>query len=112
MKQKVFISVGMSGRNDAEVIKDICRATEYIVENILDLDLKHDLNVGEYIVDNFDCGPTPPGYNRSLWCLGEAIKKLSECDICYFVKGWQNHKGCIVEHQICELYGIKIIEES
>lgn len=108
--KKVFISVGMSGRNTLDVIRDIKRATEWLTKSVLDQNFDPIFD-SDYIVTNFDC-KTPEGTNRRLWCLGEAIKKLGECDICYFVKGWQNHKGCIIEHQICELYGIKIIEES
>lgn len=101
MVKKVFISVGMSGRKDHEIAFDIDRAYRTVWEMF-----EH--NVGIY--DNWGCiGPTDAG---RLWYLGEAIKKLGACDACYFVKGWQNYKGCVIEHKICELYGIEIIEES
>lgn len=99
--KKVFISVGMRGREEQEVVSDILRANTKIIDMF-----------GEYveIIDNWDCrGPVNAG---RLYYLGEAIKKLGDCDICYFVKGWQNHKGCVAEYEVCKLYGIKIIEEA
>ena len=100
MTKKVFISVGMNGRYECDVAKDICRAYEDI----------HKMFGDCYIVDNWCC--EGPEYAGRLWYLGEAIKKLGDCDICYFVKGWQNHKGCRAEMEVCKLYGIQVIEEA
>lgn len=97
---KIFISVGMRGRQEEDVIRDICRACQNI-NTRFGMDVE--------IVDNWDCqGPDDAG---RLWYLGEAIKKLGDCDVCYFVKNWQKHKGCKAEYEICKLYGIEIIEE-
>lgn len=105
MAKKVFISVGMNGRDSKDVEADLRRAEEWIFEYIF-MDGRGDVEV----IDNWSCqGPEDAG---RLWYLGEAIKKLGDCDICYFVKGWQNHKGCRAEMEICKLYGIKVIEES
>ena len=103
--KKVFVSVGMRGRDPKDVEADIARAEKWIHEHIYEKSFE-DVKV----VDNWDCqGPDNAG---RLWYLGEAIKKLGDCDICYFVKGWQYHKGCVAEMEICKLYGIEIIEES
>ena len=99
--KKVFMSVGMNGRNDQDIVQDLDRAGQKIYELFGG-------DVGIY--HNYDC--EGPDYAGRLWYLGEAIKKLGACDICYFVKGWQNHKGCRAEYEICKLYGIEIIEET
>lgn len=99
--KKVFISVGMRGREEETVRKDINRAMLKIIG-------KFGPNVR--FVHNYDCaGPDDAG---RLYYLGEAIKKLGDCDACYFCKGWQNHKGCLAEMEICKIYGIEIIEEG
>lgn len=97
--KKVFISVGMRGRQDEEVRKDIKRAI-----------LKTVGLVGPNVrfVHNYEC--VAPDDAGQLYYLGEAIKKLGDCDACYFCKGWQNHKGCLAEMEICKIYGIEIIE--
>lgn len=99
--KKVFISVGISGRNTENVLEDIARAN-YNIGKRYGEDVE--------IVHNFDC-ISPIGSGR-LYCLGEAIKKLGDCDACYFVDGWDKHKGCLVEFLVCKLYGIDIIEEN
>lgn len=99
--KKIFISVGMRCRKEVDVRLDIDRANHTIYE-MFGRDVE--------TLDNWSCvGPDNAG---RLWYLGEAIKKLGDCDACYFVKGWQKHKGCKAEYEICKLYGIEIIEES
>ena len=97
---KVFISVGMSGRKDHEVEADLERARKKIKEKYGD-DVE--------IVDNWNV--KGPDNCERLWYLSEAIKKLGECDACYFVKGWVNYNGCCIENWVCCLYNIKIIRE-
>lgn len=100
--KKVFISVGMRGRADEAVWNDINMAGRKIYEMF-----KGDVG----IYHNMMC--EKPDYSKEpgrLYYLGEAIKKLGECDVCYFVEGWQNYKGCKAEYEICKLYGIEIIE--
>lgn len=103
--RKIFISVGYNGRSFEEVTADLARARKWITKHIVE---KTDEDVE--LIDNFDCS-TPDGGSR-LWCLGEAIKKLGECDACFFAEGWQNYKGCRVEMKICNLYGIDAIFET
>lgn len=99
--KKVFISVGMSGRNEIDVRNDIKRASE----NIRKL-------YGEEveIVHNYDC-VAPEGSGR-LYYLGEAIKQLGDCDVCYFVRNWALSDGCVAERHVCGLYSIDTILES
>ena len=49
--------------------------------------------------------------NPSLWHLGETIKMLADADAAYFPDGWKNARGCIIEHEVCKLYGIDIIND-
>ena len=46
-----------------------------------------------------------------LYALGESIKLLANADYAYFMKGWNKARGCIIEHEVCERYGIPIIME-
>lgn len=98
---KVFISVGMHKRSGEAVRKDIEMATLAICERF---------GTDVEIIHNYDC-PKPVVHSR-LYYLGEAIKQLGKCDACYFVDGWQHHKGCVVEKTVCDIYGIQCIIES
>ena len=44
-----------------------------------------------------------------VYALGESIKLLANADCAYFMKGWNKARGCIIEHEVCERYGIPII---
>ena len=99
---KVFISVGMSGRDEKDVRNDIMRISNRIIGLGFD---------GITIIHNYDCVRPADCENNHLWYLGEAIKQLGECDVCYFCKGWENHRGCLVEFEVCKLYDIEIIFE-
>ena len=32
---------------------------------------------------------------------------MSECDTVYFCKGWENARGCKIEHEVAKSYGYK-----
>lgn len=98
---KVFISVGMTGRKAHEVEADLERARKKIREIYGD-------NV--VIVDNWNI--KIPKKHEQLWYLGEAIKKLGECNACYFVDGWTKYRGCRIEYAVCSQYGITRHYES
>ena len=102
MVKKIFVSVGMRGREDVEVLKDLNRAIR-ILSSVYP---KQSFTV----VDNWATkGPEDAG---RLWYLGEAIKRLGDCEACFFVKGWENYKGCRIEMEVCKQYGIEILEET
>lgn len=48
---------------------------------------------------------------NALWLLGQSICLLSQADVAYFCKGWDNYRGCSIEHLCAQSYGIKTIEE-
>lgn len=46
-----------------------------------------------------------------LRSLGESIKLMSEADIIYFIKGWDEARGCRIEYQCaCEYDKVMILE--
>lgn len=45
-----------------------------------------------------------------LYCLGGSLEIMSKANLAYFVQGWENYRGCIVERICAALYGIKILE--
>ena len=47
---------------------------------------------------------------KPLWFLGKSIELLSTADVAYFAKGWDNARGCKIEHDCAVAYGINTIE--
>lgn len=48
--------------------------------------------------------------NGPIYCLGESIKLMQNADIVIFAPGWENARGCRIEHKVCEEYGIYFLE--
>lgn len=51
-----------------------------------------------------------PETMRALWCLGESIKLMAKADVAYFAEGWEEARGCRIERECAEEYGITVIE--
>lgn len=62
------------------------------------------------IIDSFFEGA--PHDAKPLWFLGKSFEKLSEADLAYFCREWNNYRGCNMEHMACRAYGIEIMEAS
>lgn len=52
------------------------------------------------------------GPNTPLFCLGRALIHMSYCDAVYFCKGWEEARGCRIEHEAAEQYGLDILYEE
>ena len=50
--------------------------------------------------------------NHPLCYLSKALEKMSHCHIVYFAKGWENARGCKIEHEVALQYGLDIIYEE
>lgn len=48
---------------------------------------------------------------NSLWFLSKSIEKLSTADIAYFAEGWEDARGCKIEHDCAVEYGITILKD-
>lgn len=101
---KVFISVPMRGRTDQEIAGAITIAKSKLAKMA-----EENNEVIEY-VDNFVSMPLKNEINDienpSMWYLGGAIQKMSECDAVYFCPGWQEARGCVIERHVAVLYGL------
>lgn len=50
-------------------------------------------------------------YNHeALYYIAKSIDVMGKVDAVYFVKDWETARGCRIERQICEAYGVKILE--
>lgn len=50
--------------------------------------------------------------NRALFFLAKSLEKMSLCNIAYFCKGWEDYRGCRIEHAAASAYGLDIIYEE
>lgn len=98
--KKLFISQPMRGKTDKEIIdvreKAIKRAEKQLGEPV-------------QVIDSFF--QNAPSNARPLWYLGESLKLLASADVAYFAKGWDDARGCKIEHTCAVEYNIDRIEE-
>ena len=93
---KIIISQPMRGKTEKQ-IKD---EREYLVKQLQD----EGHEVLETVFDDFVCYESPIAY------LARSIEFLDKADAVVFMKGWENARGCIIEHEIALKYN-KFIKE-
>lgn len=93
---KIMISQPMRGKTEKE-IKD---EREELVKKLQD----EGHEVLETVFEDFDCYASPIAY------LARSIEFLDKADAVVFMKGWENARGCIIEHEIALKYN-KFIKE-
>ena len=108
MKKKVvFISLPMSGFSD-KYVKASIEIAKAAYLTITKLDITQ-----VAFVHNHDCtmiGHSEMDQNHlAIWYLGEALKRLAECDEAFFWLGWREARGCQIEHDVCIRYGIPLV---
>ena len=47
-----------------------------------------------------------------LCFLAKSLENMSLCRVAYFCKGWENARGCRIEHEAAKAYGVQIIYEG
>ena len=99
---KLFISQPMGGRTDEEILAEREKAIASVKKYA-----KPDEEIE--VIDSFF--QNAPAEARPLWYLGKSLELLSTADIVYFVKGWENARGCKIENTCAIEYGIDVIED-
>lgn len=97
--KKLFISQPMNGRTDGDILKERKKAVK-----------KAESIIGESVevIDSFF--ETVPENVTPLWYLAKSLELLSTADVVYFAEGWQESRGCKIEHECAVQYGINRIE--
>lgn len=105
--KKAMLSQPMAGKTDEEIISTRDRAIKVLKEN------------GYTIVNTLF---TDEWYNNEkmvergvvqipLCYLAKSLESMSLCHTAYFCKGWENTRGCKIEHEAAKAYGLEIIYE-
>lgn len=106
---KAMISQPMAGKTDEEIVK----AREAAKANLE--------KMGYQFVDTLftDEWYTDPAVNErgmvvwvSLCYLAKSLDMMSRCHAVYFCKGWEQARGCRIEHDAAVAYGLEVIYED
>lgn len=105
---KAMLSQPMAGKTDAEIVAtrnkaiDTLTALGYDVVNTLFTDEWY----GQEKMQERGVVQIP------LCFLAKSLENMSLCHAAYFCKGWENARGCKIEHDAAVAYGLKIIYEE
>jgi len=108
MKKKAMISMPMAGLTEEEIVASRNRAIDYLEKQ------------GYEIINTLF---TDEWYSREsmkkrgvvqipLCFLAKSLENMSLCHVAYFVKGWENARGCKIEHEVAKNYGLEILYED
>lgn len=106
--KKAMLSQPMAGKTNEEIVVTREKAVEYLT------------NAGYEIVNTLF---TDEWYSKEaledrgvvqipLCFLAKSLENMSKCHTAYFCKGWENARGCKIEHDAAKAYGLEIIYEE
>ena len=96
---KIMISQPMNGLTEEEIRKH----REYWVSVLK--------SQGHEVVDSI-FKETPKSKNIPLHYLADSLRLMADVDAVLFLTGWCVARGCIIEHECCEQYGVRILYET
>ena len=94
---RIFISMPMSGKTNEEIREQFMKITRYLTSKYK--------NQNAAVIDSIcdDNLPNPLSY------LAHSINLLATADAVYFAPNWDKYRGCIIEHECAEKYGLRIL---
>ena len=98
--KKLFISQPMKGKTDEEILKERENAIRSAEKQV---------NEPVEVIDSFF--QAAPADAKPLWFLGKSLELLASADVAYFAKGWNEARGCKIEHTCAVEYGILTSED-
>lgn len=95
---KAFISQPMRGLSDEEII---------IVRDAVWRVIKEKHGDDCEIIESYQ--PDDEKLS-SIEALARSVMFMDDADVVYFAPGWDEARGCVIEHAVAELYGIPHVE--
>lgn len=104
IRKKAMISQPMNGLTDEEIEKTRNKAIKHLERlgyKVVNTMFKDDL----YSESAKDRGVM----SIPVYYLARSLEGMSFCDAVYFCDGWEDARGCRIEHDVAEEYGLDII---
>lgn len=108
MKKKAMLSQPMAGKTEAEIAATRERAVA-VLEG-LGYEVVNTLFTDEWY--SSDSCEARGVVNRPMMFLAKSLENMSLCHAAYFCEGWENARGCKLEHAVAEAYGVDILYEG
>lgn len=106
--KKAMLSQPMGGRTEKEIAETRERAIKKLEE--LGYEVVNTLFTDEWYSHK---SMEKRGVVQIPLCfLAKSLENMSLCHAAYFCKGWENARGCKIEHEAAVAYGLDIIYEQ
>lgn len=105
---KAMLSQPMAGKTEAEIISTREKAIKELTERGYDV-------INTLFTDEWYSKEkmTERGVVQVPLCfLAKSLENMANCHAAYFCKGWENARGCKIEHDAAVAYGLDVIYEE
>ena len=89
---KVMISQPMKGKTTERIEAERKKVVEKLER------------LGWEVVNTIFAEESPKDCDTALYYLSKSIYSIGKVDAVMFMNGWQNARGCKIEHEICQQY--------
>ena len=106
--QKAMLSQPMAGKTNEEIIATREKAINALEEKGYEI-------VNTLFTDEWyskDAMAERGVVQIPLCFLAKSLENMSRCHAAYFCKGWENARGCRIEHEAAVAYGLEILYEE
>ena len=105
---KAMLSQPMAGKTEEEIIETRNRAIAALTEQ--GYEIVNTLFTDEWYSQE---KMKERGVVQIPLCfLAKSLENMSLCHAAYFCKGWENARGCKIEHDAAVAYGLEVIYEE
>ena len=104
---KAMISQPMAGKTDEEIVETRERAVAKL--EAMGYEVVNTLFTDEWYSDE---AMKERGVEQIPLCfLAKSLENMSLCHAAYFCDGWEQARGCRIEHDAAVAYGVLVFEE-
>lgn len=105
--KKAMISQPMAGKTEKEIVDTRNRAISFLEEKGYKV-------INTWFTDEWYSqeNMVKRGVVQIPLCfLAKSLENMSLCHVVYFCKGWENARGCKLEHEAAKAYELEILYE-
>lgn len=106
--QKAMVSQPMAGKTEEEIVAARESAKEFL--EALGYEFVNTLFTDEWY--SSESMAERGVANIPLCFIAKSLENMSLCHAAYFAKGWEQARGCRIEHEVAKAYGVRTIYES
>lgn len=106
--KKAMLSQPMAGKTEKEIVETRERAIAALKERGYEI-------VNTLFTDEWYSNESMKArgvVQIPLCFLAKSLENMSFCHAAYFCAGWENARGCRIEHEAAKAYGLEIIYEE